>query len=291
MVDDRGVDDDPRLELLLHRPPLALETGAAQRQNYVTFLRFRLQHVHEDDVPDAELRRRLGMSTVELAVRNHTFALRADVDENLVSVDTNDGAFNDVAVLEALDVGVLLGQQLLHGGGLGPQDNRLLRGLFRLLGGGRVCYLGFAHRCRFGGGRGGRLAGLDHLHVVLVTVVGLDRCCGSGRGGLVGLVGLVGLDRRGGCSRGGLVGEGLAGGLLGRPISDRGCCLGLRRGPAHLLFGQDLSPMVDSRPGKQNGSSRAQAVSRTAVRGLRALGPLLRSGYGSALYLSCPRAA
>ncbi len=271
MVDDRGVDDDPRLELLLHRPPLALETGAAQRQNYVTFLRFRLQHVHEDDVPDAELRRRLGMSTVELAVRNHTFALRADVDENLVSVDTNDGAFNDVAVLEALDVGVLLGQQLLHGGGLGPQDNRLLRGLFRLLGGGRVCYLGFAHRCRFGGGRGGRLAGLDHLHVVLV--------------------GLVGLDRRGGCSRGGLVGEGLAGGLLGRPISDRGCCLGLRRGPAHLLFGQDLSPMVDSRPGKQNGSSRAQAVSRTAVRGLRALGPLLRSGYGSALYLSCPRAA
>ena len=37
---------------------------------------------------------------------------------------------------------------------------------------------------------------------------------------------------------------------------------------------------------KQNGLSRAQAVRRSAVRGLRALGPLLRSGYGSALNLS-----
>src|ERR1035437_364168 len=30
VVDDRGVDDDARLELLLHRTPLALEAGAAQ---------------------------------------------------------------------------------------------------------------------------------------------------------------------------------------------------------------------------------------------------------------------
>ena len=33
VVDDRRLDDDARLELLLHRAPLALEAGAAQRQD------------------------------------------------------------------------------------------------------------------------------------------------------------------------------------------------------------------------------------------------------------------
>ena len=40
--------------------------------------------------------------------------LRADIDEDLVLVDPDDGALDDIAVLEALDVGVLLGEQLLH---------------------------------------------------------------------------------------------------------------------------------------------------------------------------------
>ena len=119
VVDDRGVDDRPRLEQLLHRAPLALEAGAAEREDDVALGRLRLEHVHEDDVADAELRLRLGVAAVELAVADDAFRLRADVDQDLVLVDAHDRAFDHVAVLEALDVGVLLGEQLLHRRGLG----------------------------------------------------------------------------------------------------------------------------------------------------------------------------
>ena len=81
--------------------------------------RLRLEHVHQDDVADAELRLRLGVAAVELAVADDAFRLRADVDQDLVLVDAHDRAFDHVAVLEALDVGVLLGEQLLHRRGLG----------------------------------------------------------------------------------------------------------------------------------------------------------------------------
>ena len=199
VVDDRGVDDDAGLELLLHRPPLALEPGSAQRQDDVAFLGFRLQHVDEDHVPDGKLRRGFGMPTVELAVRNDTLALGADVDEDLVAIDADDGAFDDVTVLEAADVGVLLGEELFHGRGLGPHDRGRRGQLVQLFGRRRIGNLGFGHRDWLEGGRGGRLTGLDCL----------------GGGGL-----------------GGLVGGGYAGGLLGRLVSDRGRCLGLRRGPA-----------------------------------------------------------
>src|SRR4029079_8623937 len=48
VVDDRRLDDDARLELLLHRAPLALETGAAERQDDVALGRLRLEDVDED---------------------------------------------------------------------------------------------------------------------------------------------------------------------------------------------------------------------------------------------------
>ena len=54
VVDDRGLDDDARLELLLHRAPLALEAGAAERQDDVALRRLRLEHVDEDRVADVE---------------------------------------------------------------------------------------------------------------------------------------------------------------------------------------------------------------------------------------------
>ena len=120
-----------RLEQLLHRAPLALEAGAAEREDDVALGRLRLEHVHEDDVADAELRLRLGVAAVELAVADDAFRLRADVDQDLVLVDADDRAFDDVAVLEALDVGVLLGEQLLHrrrlGAGAASRGRRAAR--------------------------------------------------------------------------------------------------------------------------------------------------------------------
>src|SRR5204863_23531 len=67
VVDDRGLDDDARLELLLHRAPLALETGAAEREDHVALRRLRLEDVDEDDVADAQGRLALGGSTEERA--------------------------------------------------------------------------------------------------------------------------------------------------------------------------------------------------------------------------------
>ena len=64
------------------------------------------------------------MAAEELAVADDALALGADVDEDLVLVDADDRAFDDVAVLEALDVGVLLGEQLLHRRRLGAEVAR-----------------------------------------------------------------------------------------------------------------------------------------------------------------------
>src|ERR1700741_2837169 len=63
VVDDRGLDDDARLELLLHRAPLALEPGAAKREDDVALRRLRLEHVHQDRVADGEGRLALGVAT------------------------------------------------------------------------------------------------------------------------------------------------------------------------------------------------------------------------------------
>jgi len=82
-------------ELLLHGAPLALEAGR-RRERTAWPPGIRLQHVYEDYVPDRKRRRGLGMPTVEFAVRDDTFALGPDVDEDLVSIDPNDGAFDDV---------------------------------------------------------------------------------------------------------------------------------------------------------------------------------------------------
>src|SRR6185503_1385945 len=81
VVDDRRLDDHARLELLLHRAPLALEAGAAEREDRVALLGLRLEDVDEDRVADGELRLALGVAAVELAVADDTLGLRADVDE------------------------------------------------------------------------------------------------------------------------------------------------------------------------------------------------------------------
>ena len=76
--------------------------------------RFGLKDVNEDRVADGEGRLRLTVAAEELPVADHAFALRADVDEDFILVDPDDRALDHVAVLEALDVGILLGEQLLH---------------------------------------------------------------------------------------------------------------------------------------------------------------------------------
>jgi hypothetical protein len=64
------------------------------------------------------------MAAEELAIADDALALRTDVDEDLVLVDPDDGAFDDVTVLEALDIGFLLREQLLHRGRLGAEITR-----------------------------------------------------------------------------------------------------------------------------------------------------------------------
>src|SRR4029079_9292653 len=123
VVDDRGLDDDPSLELLLHRAPLALEPGAPQREHDVCLGRLRLEDVDEDCVADVQRRLGLGVATEQLAVADDALALGADVDQDLVLVDADHRALDDVAVLEALDVGVLLGEELLHRRRLGARRN------------------------------------------------------------------------------------------------------------------------------------------------------------------------
>ena len=110
------------------------------------------------------------MATVQLAVADDAFGLRADVDEHLVLVDADDRALDDIAVLEAPDVGFLLGEQLLHRRRLGAQVARRRRGLgFGCgLGLGRSLGLGCGHGLGLCGGLGG----------------GAGVCLGLGGGGL-----------------------------------------------------------------------------------------------------------
>src|SRR6185369_2908236 len=75
VVDDGRLDDDARLELLLHRAPLALEPGAAQREDDVALRRLRLEDVHEDGIADVQRGLGLRVASEELAVADDTFAL------------------------------------------------------------------------------------------------------------------------------------------------------------------------------------------------------------------------
>jgi hypothetical protein len=135
VVDDRGLDDRARVELLLHRAPLALEAGTSQREHRVALVGLRLEHVHEDRVADGQLWLGLGVAPVELAVADHTLGLGTDVDEHLVLVDADHRALDHVTVLEAPDVAGLLVEQLLHGGGFGACVDRGDRLCFGLRGG------------------------------------------------------------------------------------------------------------------------------------------------------------
>ena len=237
------------------------------------------------------------MAPIELAIADDALALGADVDENLVLVDPHNRAFDNVPVLEALDVGVLLGQQLGHRGRLGAgrwttHDRRLrLVGVFggRRIGdvrGGHAlgdrsgmfgdCRLGdrvlgdrVLGHCRLGNGVvrdwvfRDRVLGNGMLRgrVFRDCVLGSMRRCVVGRSTRFA-VGVAGRHRIHGVDGGGLVGDrNGAGGVLRRLIGRRGVCLRLRRSPAQLVFCQGIhTPGLMMSPGNQNDLSRAQAV-------------------------------
>ena len=242
VVDDRRLDDDARLELLLHRAPLALEAGAAERQDDVALGRFGLEDVDQDRVPDGQLGLALAVATEQLAVADDALALGADVDEDLVLVDADDLALDDVAVLEALDVGVLLGEQLLHRRRLGSELARRSRLLLVVARGGRVGRLVGAQRVV-----GGRLAALrtprppgPRRRPPTRRLVGSrrprPRRCGRPASGSASVAAASAAVV---CAGGGLVGDGdRRDGVFGRLVGDGGDSLRLRRGPALLLFGQ-----------------------------------------------------
>jgi len=257
VVDDRGVDDRAGLELLLHRAPLALKTGAAEREDHVALRGLRLQHVHEHNVADGELRSGLGIAAEELAVADHALGLRADVDQDLILVDPDDGALDDVSMLEALDVRVLLGEELLHGCRFRAQ---------RLPGEDDDLFL-FLHGC-------GRCVGK-----VVLCVNGRLRC-GLGCRLRCGLGCRLRCRLRCGLGGDGLVDDGgRLDGLLGRRGVAGGDRLLRRRGPALLLFGQgDPVSFGGFRPGNHERPPSHTRGRQREGDGSRwcACGPLLR---------------
>ena len=92
MIDDGGLNDGAGVELLLHRAPLALHAGAADRKHNVPILRLWLHDVDEDGVADGEGWALFAIAAVKFAARNNAFALRANVNEDLVLVDAHNNA-------------------------------------------------------------------------------------------------------------------------------------------------------------------------------------------------------
>src|SRR5690606_33512621 len=124
---DGGAGDDPVLVLdLLDRAPGALVLGALLGQDQATLLVLLLEDqgldvfadFHDVSWVDIVLDR-------ELSRGDDPLGLVADIEKDLVSIDLDDGALDDVAVVEVLDGLVDRGEE----GFLGPDVvDRYLRG-------------------------------------------------------------------------------------------------------------------------------------------------------------------
>ena len=242
---------------------------------------------------------RLGVAAVQLAVADDAFALGADVDEDLVLVDADDRALDDVAVLEALDVRVLLGEQLLHRRRLGPIVARRRRtgSSSSLAAAGAASSSSALTRPRPSAGRRqapsdaggvGGLVGVGGRGSSAVAGLGGLRGDGLGRGALDRLGGF-GLDGRRAASRslsGSIVGSGARAVGAGRSAASSvlvagssatataATCLGAWSAAGRSASGSGAVPpccssvkviwsllVVDSRPRITTASSDAQAVS------------------------------
>ena len=116
-LDDAAGDDPVLLLDLLDRAPGALVLGALLAQEQAAFLVLLLLDegldlvAHGDDVEGVHI-----MLDGEFLGRDDTFGLVTDVEQDLVPVDLDDGAGDDVTVVEVLDGGVD-GQRELFGVG------------------------------------------------------------------------------------------------------------------------------------------------------------------------------
>src|SRR6201985_2683369 len=113
-LDDGALDDLVLLLLLLDRAPGALVLRALLGQDEPAFFVLLLENQGLDLIADGD--DLVGVDVVldgEFAGRNDTFGLVADVEKDLVTVDLDDGAFDDVAVVEVLDGAVDRGEEVI----------------------------------------------------------------------------------------------------------------------------------------------------------------------------------
>ncbi len=237
VVDHLRLDDLARVEALLHCAPLALEAGPTQRKDRMSLRGLRLEDVDENLVAHLQLGPLLvpavsrTAAADQLTVADDSLALAAEVDQDLVRIDADDGALDHVAVLEALHLVVGIVEQLRHRHRLFGGDGAVQVGSLRL--GGRLLHRGgrFRRSRVFGTGRLLGSCGLIGRHWLVgdgdSDATGLvARRFSSGRGGSVTL-------------HDGVVAR--AGGRIGRlhvleRLELRGAGLGLGR-PRRLLIG------------------------------------------------------
>ena len=113
-LDDGAGDDAVLLLDLLDRAPGALVLCALLGQDQTAFLVLLLEDQGLDGV--ADLDDLAGVHVVldgQLAGGDDALGLVADVEQDLVAVDLDDGAFDDVAIVEVLDGGVDGGKEVL----------------------------------------------------------------------------------------------------------------------------------------------------------------------------------
>ena len=131
---DDGAGDDAVLFLdLLDRAPGALVLGALLGQDQPAFLVLLLEDQGLDLV--ADLDDLVGVDVVldrQLAGGDDALGLVADVEQDLVAVDLDDDALDDVAVVEVLDGLVDRGEEVLGGADVVDGDLRGGRGRRRV---------------------------------------------------------------------------------------------------------------------------------------------------------------
>ena len=124
-LDDRTGDDAVLFLDLLDRAPGALVLRALLGQDEAAFLVLLLEHQGLDLVADRD--HVAGVDVVldrQLTRRDDAFGLVADVEQDLVTVDLDDGAVDDVAVVEVLDGRVDRGEEVLRRSDVVDRDLR-----------------------------------------------------------------------------------------------------------------------------------------------------------------------
>src|SRR5690606_21391998 len=128
-LDDRALDDTVVLLDLLHVAPGALVLGALLRQDQAAFLVLLLEHEGLDVVTNLDDVVRVDVVLDgELARGDDALGLVSDVEQNLIAVDLDDLAVDDVAVVEELQSLLDRGQEVVCRADVVDRDLRGGRG-------------------------------------------------------------------------------------------------------------------------------------------------------------------